>query len=151
MLVTVLLLAGAGQDRWPVTSPSATVGVRYRTRGEERRDRRFELKLSAAEHAMLMAAAARGRLTLAAYIVQAAMDAAELRTAPVGAVQREMLAELIRIAGTVTRAGLNFSQAASQLSPDGADGVELEQAAAYCLRVVRHVDDAAERLRRRLP
>jgi uncharacterized protein (DUF1778 family) len=125
--------------------------VRYRTRGGERRDQRFELKLSAAERAVLAAAANRAGLTLAAYIVQAGLDVAEHRTAPVGAVQREMLAELIRIAGMVNRAGANLRQAVSQLSPDGAPGPDLEPAAGYCMRVVRQVDEAAERLRRRLP
>src|SRR5690242_11697925 len=86
--------AGTGQDRCPVPSPSASAGVRYRERGQERRDHSFHLKLSAAERMVLAAAAHRAGLTLAAYVVQAGMDVAEHRTAPVGAVQREMLADL---------------------------------------------------------
>jgi hypothetical protein len=134
-----------------VPRSSASAGVRYRTRGEERRDHRFELKLSAAERTVLAIAADRAGLTIAAYLVKAGLDRAEHRTAPVGAVQREMLAELIRIAGTVSRMGTNLGQAVSRLNSDGAPGPDLEPAASYCMRVVRHVDEAAERLRRRLP
>src|SRR5712691_8878199 len=53
ILVTVLLLLGRDRIGVPVPSSSATAGVRYRTRGEERRDKRFELKLSAAERTVL--------------------------------------------------------------------------------------------------
>jgi hypothetical protein len=134
-----------------VPRSSASAGVRYRTRGEERRDHRFKLKLSAAERTVLATAADRAGLTIAAYLVKAGLDRAEHRTAPVGTVQREMLAELIRIAGTVSRMGTNLSQAVSRLNSDGAPGPDLEPAASYCMRVVRHVDEAAERLRRRLP
>ena len=132
-------------------SSSASTGVRYRERGQERRDHRFELKLSAAERMVLAAAADRVGLTLAGYLVKAGLDVAEHRAAPVGAVQREMLAELIRIAGMVNRAGANLRQAVSQLSPDGAPGPDLEPAAGYCMRVVRQVDEAVELVRRRMP
>ena len=130
---------------------SARAGVRYRTRGQERRDHRFELKLSDGERDVLAAAANRSGLTLAAYIVRAGLDVAEHRLAPVGAVQREMLAELIQITITLNRAGANLSQAAG--SPGSADrpGLDLESAAGYCMRVVRRVDEAAQLVRRRLP
>ena len=132
-------------------SSSATAGVRYRTRGEERRDHRFELKLSAAERMVLAAAARRAGLTLAAYIVQAGMDVAEHRTAPVGAVQREMLADLFRLIGEVNRVRTNLSQAVTRLNSDGAAGPDLERAVGYCMRVVQRVDDAAQHVRRRTP
>jgi hypothetical protein len=127
--------------------PKSQGGVRYRTRGQERREHRFELKLSAAERGILATAADRDGLTLAAYLVKAGLDVAQHRIAPVGAIQREMLAELFRIRGMVSRIG----QAMSRLSSADASGPDLEPAVAYCMRVVRHVDDAAQLVRRRLP
>ena len=112
---------------------------------------RFELKLSAAERMVLATAADRAGLTLAAYIVQAGLDRAEHRTAPVGAVRREMLARLIELTDLVGRIGTSFSQAAARLNSVGAAGSDVESAAGYCMRVVRHVDEAAELVRRRLP
>lgn len=131
-------------------SSSASAGVQYRTRGEERRDHRFELKLSAAERMVLATAAHRAGLTLAAYLVQAGLDRAEHRTAPVGAVQREMLAELFRLVGEVNRIRTNLSQAMPRLNSDGKPGPDLESAAGYCMRVVQRVDEAAQLIRRRL-
>jgi len=124
--------------------------VRYRTRGQERRDHRFELKLSAAERMVLASAANRVGLSLAAYLVRAGMDVAEHRAAPVGAVQREMLAELMRVAEMAGRLGAHLSQAVSRPSSDGGPGPDPGPSAAYCMRVVRHVDEAAELVRRRL-
>jgi hypothetical protein len=134
-----------------VPSPSASAGVRYRERGQERRDHSFHLKLSAAERMVLAAAAHRAGLTLAAYVVQAGMDVAEHRTAPVGAVQREMLADLYRLIGEVNRARTQLGQAVSGLDPDGAAGPELERAVRYCMRAVQRIDEAAQLIQRRLP
>ena len=132
-------------------SSSASVGVQYRERGEERRDHRFELKLSSAERTVLAAASRRAGLTLAAYLVQAGLDRAEHRTAAVGAVQREMLADLYRLIGEVNRIRTNLSQAVGQMNSGDAAGPGLERAAGYCMRVVQHVDEAAQHVRRRLP
>jgi hypothetical protein len=131
-------------------SSSASAGVRYRTRGEERRDQRFELKLSAAERMVLAAAAHRVGLTLAAWLVQAGMDVAEYRTVPVGAVQREMLADLYRLIGEVNRVRTHLGQAVARLDSDGAPGPDLERAVGYCMRVVQRVDEAADLVCRRL-
>jgi hypothetical protein len=125
-----------------VPSSSASAGARYRPRGQERRDRSFHLKLSAPERMVLATAADRDGLTLAAYLVTAGLDRAEHRIAPVGAVQRETLAQLIGLAGLL-------SQAVSRLKPDGGPGPDLEPAAGYCMRVVRHVDEAVELIRQR--
>ena len=62
-----------------------------------------------------------------------------------------MLAELIRASGLVRRAGVNLNQAVARLNATGEPGPDLGPAAAYCTRVLRHVDEAAELIRRRLP
>jgi hypothetical protein len=108
------------------------------------------VKLSDAEKATLQAAAERAGMGLRAYLAQAGMDAAELRAAPVSAVHREALRELMRLAGLTRRIGVNFNQAVARLNATGEPGPDLEPAAAYCMRVVRQVDEAATLVRRRL-
>ena len=132
-------------------SSSASVGVRYRERGDERRDHRFELKLSAGERDVLAAAANRSSQTLAAYLVEAGLEKAEYRSAPVGEVQREMLFRLIELADLAGRIGSSLNPAVSRTRSDGTPGPDLGPTASYCLRVVRHIDEAAELIRRRLP
>jgi len=120
-----------------------------RSRGQDRRHR-VTVRLSDGELAALSAAADRAGLALSAYLGQAGMDAAEHRAAPVGEVQREALRELIRAAGLVRRAGVNLNQAVARLNATGAAGPDLEPAAAYCMQVVRQVDEAAMHVSRRL-
>jgi hypothetical protein len=124
-------------------------GVR-RPRGQERREYPVTVKLSAAEKATLSSAADRAGMALAAYVCEAAMDAAEHRAVPVPVMQREMLAELIQVRGLVRRIGVNLNQAVARLNATGQPGVDLGPSAAYCGRVLRHVDEAAELIRRRL-
>ena len=127
---------------------SASAGIRYRTRGQERRDHRYELKLSASEHTVLTTAAGRDHLTLAAYLVKTGLDRAEHRTAPVGAVQREMAARLIELADFVSGIQTSLSQAETRADSTGICGPDLR----YCMRVVRHIDEAVDLIRqRRLP
>lgn len=120
-----------------------------RPRGQEPRDHVVKVKLSAAERASLSAAAERVGMALAAYIGQAAMDAAEHRAVPVSELQRQMLTELIRVAGLVRRAGVNLNQAVARLNATGQPGGDLKPSAAYCMRVVRQVNEAAELIHRR--
>jgi hypothetical protein len=124
-------------------------GGRRRTRDPERRAP-ITVKLSAAEKATLSAAAQRAGMALAAYLCEAAMDAAEHRAVPVPKMQREMLAELIRVRGLVRRIGVNLNQAVARLNATGEPGLDLSPAVAYCTRVLGHVDEAAELIRRRL-
>ena len=124
-------------------------GVR-RARAQEPRVRRVTVRLSAAEGTTLAAAADRAGMALATYLCEAAMDAAEHRSVPVPKMQREMLAELIRVRGLVRRIGVNLNQAVARLNSAGEPGLDLVPAAAYCTRVLGHVDQAAEQVRRRL-
>jgi hypothetical protein len=109
------------------------------------------IRLSDDEKAVLEKAAARAGLGLRAYIGQAAVDAAELRAVPVAAFQRQMLAELIHAAGLVRRAGVNLNQAVAKFNATGQPGPDLGPAVAYCLRVARHVDEAALAITRSRP
>ena len=98
----------------------------------------------------MAAAAARAGLAPAAWAGQTLMDAAEFRAVPVPVMQREMLAELMRVRGLVRSAGVNLNQAVARLNATGQPGPDLQPSAAYCARVLGHVDQAAEVIRRRL-
>jgi hypothetical protein len=89
-------------------------------------------------------------MALAAYVCSAAMDAAEHRAVPVPKMQQELLTELMRVAGLVRRAGTNLNQAVARQNATGSPGPDLGPSAAHCTRVLRHVDEAAELIRRRL-
>jgi len=95
-----------------------------------------------------MTAAGRDSLTLAAYLVKAGLDRAEHRTASVGAVQREMAARLIELADFVSSIQTSLSQAETRAGSTGTCGPDFR----YCMRVVRHIDEAVDLIRqRRLP
>ena len=63
---------------------------------------------------------------------------------PVPVFQQEMLRELVRVRGMVP------NQAVARLNASGEPGPDLEPAVAYCMRTIRHVDEAALLLSRRL-
>jgi Mobilization protein NikA len=123
---------------------------RRRGRGGQLRGHKVTVRLSDGELAAIAAAADRTGLALAAYISTAAIDAAEHRAAPVSEIEREALAELIRAAGLMRRAGVNLNQAVARLHSTGQPGPDLGPAAEYCLRVAHRVDDAATGISRRL-
>jgi hypothetical protein len=125
-------------------------GLRRRERGREPRTHKITVRLSDAELAALTSAAGRTKLALAAYLSRAGMDAAEHRAIPVTELQREALAELIRVAGLLRRAGGNLNQAVARLNATGQPGPDLGPAAAYCMRAVERVDQAATQISRAL-
>jgi hypothetical protein len=122
---------------------SSEKGRGRRPREQTPREHVVKAKLSAAEKASLSAAAEQAGLALAAYLVQAGLDAAEHRAVPVPAWQQEMLRELVRVRGMVR-------QAVARLNAAGEPGPDLEPAVAYCRRAIRHVNEAALLLGRRL-
>jgi len=126
---------------------SAEQGKR-RPRGSEPRSERVTVKLTVAERRRLEAAAGRVGMALGAYLGQVGMDAAEQRAVPVPRQRQELLDALMDAAGQVQRAGVNLNQAVARLNSTGVPGLDLEPAAAYCLRVIARVDEAAELVRR---
>ena len=122
-------------------------GVR-RARAQEPRVRRVTVRLSAAEGTTLAAAADRAGMALATYLCEAAMDAAEHRSVPVPKMQREMLAELIRVRGLVRRIGVNLNQAVARLNATGHRSGDLLPYAAESIRRAQLLDQAAEEIRK---
>ena len=126
---------------------SAGQGAR-RPRDTEPRSERFTVKLTVAERQNLEAAAGRAGMAPGAYLGQVGMAAIEHRAVPVAQQRQELLRALIAAASQVQRAGVNLNQAVARLNSTGVPGPDLEPSAAYCLRVIARVNEAAEMVRR---
>ena len=122
-----------------------------RSRQDATRPRRVEFTLTEAEFAELDAPAARAGLARGAYAAQAALAMARGGGGEAGVPLREALAELIRSAGLVRRAGVNLNQAVARLNSTGQRSGDLAPYAAESVRIARRLDAAADELRRRLP
>ena len=129
---------------------SSGKGRGRRPREQKPRGYVVKAKLSAAEKASMSAAAEQAGLALAAYLVQASLDAAEHRAVPVPVLQQEMLRELAQASRLVGRIETSLNQAVARLNAVGEPGPDLEPAVAYCMRAIRHVDEAALLISRRL-
>ena len=129
-----------------IETRSQARGPGRRQRGEERGEHEVTVRLATSEKAALAAAASREGLALGAFIAQAATDRARYRAAPVEAVKRAALAELIRISGLLCRAESLLNQAIT-----GAPCQDLAPAVAYTMKVLAQVDDATVLAARRSP
>jgi hypothetical protein len=121
-----------------------------RSRQDAGRHRRVEFTLTDAEFDELDAAAQRAGLARGAYAAQAALATARGGTGAADGPLREALAELIRSAGLVRRAGVNLNQAVAKLNSTGQRSGDLLPYAAESTRRARRLDAAADELRRRL-
>lgn len=117
-----------------------------RQRGAEPRRHPVKVFLSASEKATLAAAAGRDGLALGAFIAIAATERAEYRAAPVDAVHRAALAELIEIREPLRRSSQVFAAAAGLIDASDAEVPDLGLAAEHCMQVVARVNQVAARL-----
>ncbi|HEV2377805.1 MAG TPA: hypothetical protein VGS19_37290 [Streptosporangiaceae bacterium] len=121
-----------------------------RTREPARRARRVEFTLTEKEFSELDAAAAQAGLSRGAYAAQVVLAGVRGEGCQTGAPAREALAELIRCAGLVRRAGVNLNQAVAKLNATGQRSADLLPWAAESVRRARRLDAVAEELRRKL-
>lgn len=121
-----------------------------RMRGQERRDYPVTVKMSKTEKVTISAAARREKVALAAFVCEAALAVAEHRAVPVPKMQRHILRELMRLVDLVSDAEADLNQALTCRNATGDVDPELAWAVAYLTRVLNHVDQAAELIRRRL-
>ena len=84
-------------------------------------------------------------------VAEATLAAARGLPARVRSPLPDALVELMTAAGLVRRAGTNLNQAVARLNATGQRGEDLLPAAQFCARVIRHLDETAEQLRRSLP
>jgi hypothetical protein len=125
--------------------------VRRRSRQAVSRPRVIQFSLTEEEFGEVSDAAERSGLARGAFAAEAALASARGGEARMLSPLREALAELITAAGLVRRAGTNLNQAVAKLNATGQRGEDLLPAAQFCVRVIRRLDEAAERVRRSVP
>jgi hypothetical protein len=103
------------------------------------------------ELAKLDEAAGQAGLARGAFAAEVTMAAAHGRPAQISTPLREVLVELMSAAVLVRRVGTNLNQAVARLNATGQRGEDLLPAAQFCVRVIRRLDEAAERVRRNAP
>ena len=108
--------------------------VRRRSRQAAPRLRLVKFFLTYDELAELDEAAGQAGLARGAFAAEVTMAAARGRSARISAPLREALVELMSAAGLVRRVGTNLNQAAQ-----------------FCVRVIRRLDEAAEHVQRNVP
>lgn len=121
-----------------------------RSSDQQPRNQALTVKLSASEKAAMQSAAARRQLSLAAYVAETALAAAEGRTAPVGDTEREILRELMRVGNLLSLCRTQLTAAAAGQAATGVPIPDLESAAACCKQAGAQADDVAIRLSRTL-
>jgi hypothetical protein len=123
----------------------------YRSHQDPPRTRAVSFKLTAAEYAMLSAAAERERLAVGAYAAQASLAAARGTARPEYAALRQLLGAVMQASEQVRRIGINFNQAVTALNSTGEFTQQLPKYAAAAARTVDKLDEVADEVRRRLP
>jgi hypothetical protein len=129
---------------------SESGGRMRRSSHQQPRNQAMTVKLSASEKAAMQSAAARRHLSLAAYVAETALAAAEGRTVPVGDMEREILRELMRVRSLLSICRAQLAEAADRQEATGVPGLDLESAAARCKEAGTRAEDVAIKLSRTL-
>jgi Mobilization protein NikA len=138
------------RTRFPVVQAmSSEPGGRMRRSSQQQpRNQALTVKLSPSEKAAIQSAAAQRQLSLAAYVADTALAAAEGRTVPVGDTERELLRELMRVGTLLSLCRAQLVEAAAHQGAAGVPGPDLESAAACCKQAGVRAYDVAVKLSR---
>jgi uncharacterized protein (DUF1778 family) len=109
------------------------------------------ISVDAGEQAELEGAARSEGVTMSAFVAEKALAAARRTIPPAAGPLREALAELIRATAQVQKVGTNLNQAVAALNASGQTPGNLVPYARYATRVIERLDEAAERVSKRLP
>jgi predicted chitinase len=123
-----------------------------RRRGRQPAPRRHRVGfvLTDQEYAAVQAASRRAGQAKGAYAAQAVLAATQEATPGADAPMRAALAELMHAAGLVHRIGVNLNQAVAKLNATGQRSGDLLPYAAESVRRARHLDEAADQVRKAL-
>ena len=120
--------------------------VRHRRHRFPARDKVVKVRYDDGELAVLAAAADRAGLTVAGFLAGAGLSVAGQGPPPSQAVDRELLAELLRLRSAIRRYAVNVNQAVVVLHSTGGAPVWLSQAVAGADRAVASADAATQRV-----
>ena len=139
-----------GAQRIGVMAVASTVR-RRRSRESVSRPKVVQFSLTEDEFDKVSASAAQSGMARGAFAAEATLAAARGVSARAASPLREVLVELMSAAGLVRRVGTNLNQAVARLNATGQRGDDLLPAAQFCVRVIRRLDETAEKLRRSVP
>ena len=120
--------------------------VRHRRHRFSARDKVVKVRYDDGELAVLRSAAERAGLTVTGFLAGAGLAVAGQGPPPSQAVDRELLAELLRLRTVIRRYAVNVNQAVAVLHSTGDAPVWLRQAVAGADRAVASVDAATQRV-----
>ena len=126
-------------------------GVRRRSRQTVPRPKLVQFTLTLEEFDQFSQAVERSGMARGAYAADVTLAAARGTPDRTSSSLREVLGELMAAAGLVRRVGTNFNQAVAKLNATGQRSEDLLPSAQFCVRTVQRLDEAAERVRRRIP
>ena len=124
--------------------------IRHRRHRFPARTRVVKARYDEQEYAALAAAAALAGLTPAGFLAGVGLAAAGQGAVPAPSVDRELLAELLRLRTAIRRYAVNVNQAVVLLHSTGEAPVWLSRAVAGAHRAVLSTDAATQRVARRL-
>jgi ABC-type transporter Mla subunit MlaD len=119
-----------------------------RTRQAGKRPHKVEFRLTDEELALLDSAARRSGRARGAFAAEAALAAAQGRSATGSAALAEAVGELMRASGLVRRIGANLNQAVAKLNSTGQRSGDLLPYARESLRRAEILTTAAEEVRK---
>jgi hypothetical protein len=108
-----------------------------------------KFRLSEDEYAVVTEAARREGWACGAFAAHAALAAARGAPLALTGEVRGALQELMKTGRRVEKVGVNLNQAVAKLNATGQRSDDLGPIAAYCARVVTHLDEAATELRKK--
>lgn len=120
--------------------------VRHRRHHFPARDRVVKVRCDDREHAVLAAAADRAGMTVAGFLAGAGLSVAGEGLPPSQALDRELLAELLRLRLAIRRYAVNVNQAVGALHSTGDAPVWLSRAVAGAHQAVLSADAATRRV-----
>jgi hypothetical protein len=130
--------------------PAHPKGGSRRSPGEHQRAKTMTVRFTDGELTAVRAAAERAGMAASAWVGELAVDAAEHRAMPPGWLHREVMAELVHLRSQITWVGNNVNQIARAINSGIVPDVDMRPVFARLTEVAESIEQAAEKVRRRM-
>lgn len=130
--------------------PAHPKGGNRRSPGEHQRSKLMTVRFTDGDLATVRAAAERAGMAVSAWVGELAVDAAEHRAMPPGWLHREVMTELVHLRSQIVWVGNNVNQIARAVNSGIVPGMDLQPVLARLAEVVGSIEEAAEKVRRRM-
>jgi hypothetical protein len=130
--------------------PAHPKGGSRRPPGERQRAKTMTVRFTDGELTAVRAAAERAGMAASAWVGELAVDAAGHRAMPPGWLHREVMAELVHLRSQITWVGNNVNQIARAINSGIVPDVDIRPVFARLTEVAESIEQAAEKVRRRM-